>query len=161
MTAVRTRIKQAILAALEDIELVGHVAAPAKRDEIAIEDITDTLSTGKAYIEVGIGGDDVDQNRTQVVRKTFPVVLLCHLPDNLPEGKSHDEYADDLYGAVVALLEDELDPTVGTWGGLAEQTIDLGGGGIGNDPDGMGTLVTVIHFEVVYRHTRGDVEAVR
>lgn len=159
--AVRTRIKHAIMAALEDIEMVGHVAAPSRRDEIAVEDIVDTLATGKAYIEVAIGGDEADQNRTQIIRKTFPVVLLCHLPDNLPHGNSHDEYADELYAEVVSLLENDLDPTVGTWGGLAEQSIDMGGGGIGNDPDGMGTLVTVIYFEVVYRHTRGAMEAAR
>lgn len=159
--SVRTQIKNAIVDAIAALDKVGHVARPDQRSQISQEDIYKVTSDGKTYVELGVGGDEPEQNHSTLIRKTFPILALCHLPDAMPEGVSADEYADELYAEIIALLEDEADPSVGTWGGLAEQSRDLGGGGIGNDPDGMGTLVTLIHFEVVYRHTRGDLEAAR
>ena len=161
MTAIRTRIIQALAAAIEDLELVGGVAEPSLRDETAEAAIVETIKAPAAYVEIGIGSDEPGQQHSQLIRKTFPVTLICHLPDDPPNEQSVLEFAGVVYGAIVALAEDESDPTVGRWGELAEQTIDQGGGGIGLDPGGLGTLVTVVHLDIVYRHTRGNVEAVR
>jgi hypothetical protein len=161
MTPVRTQIVDTILEDLRALEMVGHVSDVDTRNSIAEQRITEILSTGKAYVEIGIGSDEPEQNHSTLIRKTFPIFLLCHLPDNRPDGVSYRAYADQLYAEVVGLIEDETDPSVGTWGGLAEQTIDQGGGGIGQDPGGMGTTVTVFEMDVVYRHARGDLEALR
>ncbi|MEO1277954.1 MAG: hypothetical protein AAFV77_03250 [Planctomycetota bacterium] len=161
MTAVRTRIVQALAAAIENIDIVGGVAEPSVRDEAADGAIIDTLKAQQAYVEMGIGADEPGQDHSQLLKKTFPVTLICHLPDTPPSDQTHLEFAGAVYGAIVALIEDESDPSVGTWGELAEQTIDQGGGGIGLDPGGLQTLVTVVQLDIVYRHTRGDIEAVR
>ncbi|UYV13749.1 MAG: hypothetical protein NCW75_05555 [Phycisphaera sp.] len=161
MTAVRTQIVQAIAAALEDVSIIGHVAEPSKRDPIEEENIIKVISEGQAYVELGVGGDEPGQEHQDIVKKTFPITAICHLPDNPPDGVSHLEFAGQVYGAIVALLVDPNDQSVGRWGDLAEQSIDQGGGGVGLDPGGMDTLVTVVHFDVIYRHTLGDVEAVR
>lgn len=165
--SVRTRILNAIVAAIEDISEVGVVVRPGLTPEDMAGVITEQITAGKCAVEMMVGHDDPEGDASdtfRVMRWEMPVGLAIHLPSPLPNRPSSDEqytadeYASLLHRAVYLLY---MGPTTqpGRWpdagGDTARHSFPLGGGGVYVD-DVFGTNVTEHAFMVHYAHQATD-----
>jgi len=165
---VRTRLLNAIVAAVGAVPNVGAVIRPGLTPEGLEEAVVAQTRGGKFAVEVLVAHDDPEGDASDtltVQRWELPIGLYVHLPSPLPlrspdgpERLSADEVASDIHAALYLLyMGPDTDP--GRWvdadGPTARSTHPLGGGGVYID-DRMGTEVTEHAFVVHYAHQATD-----
>ncbi len=120
--------------------------------------IAKALAEGKFVHELLIM-DDVGldpQDAFNLDAWSFDVFDLITIPDSvIAGGRTPYDVAADIHAEVYRTYADAADPGgKQSWGGLAESTTCIGGGGIAIAENGM--RETVSAFRIKYRHAYGD-----
>lgn len=158
-STVKTRIGHAIASMLEgltgpQIPAIASLVWGSRGDR---NDgvIVDGTSAGQIVFELVLGDDEIVDNSDgyNIVHKRFFAGVLVYLPESLPDGAGGQLTPDDVAGRVHQAIT-AVHAADATWGGLAMDTEDIGGGGA--FPSGLGGSETAVMFQVDYRHLRGD-----
>jgi hypothetical protein len=166
---IRLRILRALRDGLAAMPWVGHVAIdPLGTHPDSARAAQDAFAQGKAVIEITASDDggpdgqgDVEHHVHGPTDASFDVglVVLCPTTPAALAGQpqSPAEFACRAHAAIVEYLQSE--PAGQTFGGLAVETVYVGGGGIGVEPD-LGCVATAAAARVRYRHDHGRTDLV-
>lgn len=151
----RLSIYQQITSQLIALDMIGLVIEPGDWNTSAAEVISDPTDP-KHVAELAFGDDRVIGTPSNVIDKKFQVAVMVHLSPALSEddGSSYMAQAEAAYKAIEALYGG-YGPDDGTWGGFAIKTVDDGGGGLSIESSSH-NIVTVVYFDVQYRHRPGE-----
>lgn len=158
-TTVRARIIRAVADAVAALPFVGSLEheGQTQQDPATPAGIT---ADGLAAVVLMVGDDRIEgEQQNALTTKRFAIGLTIALPegtvarDGGGDPLSPGEIAAEVCARILELYAaEDGDPT---WGGLAIDTDELGGGGVGIDPDAY-RVFTTHAFEIEYRHWYGD-----
>jgi hypothetical protein len=152
---VREQIIAAIIAGLEGIESIGAVIDAGRRGIEAGQELEAAIGAGKYAAELSVLDDERDDAASShdLEAMRFVVVVILHMPTVI--GGDLEPYQAAARGH--ELVRQLYSSAAGAerWGDLAQDTTNMGGGGVGIHED-LGTVCTVSAFEVLYRYRRTD-----
>lgn len=159
--SVRENILDAIIAAVGTIPNLGNKPGGSEKAVFDAADvdtgtIVQIVQEGKRAVEIAFDDDvpEFDNGVDGADAFRFDVMLLMHLPESGPGIGSPSVEAARAYSDVHMVYAHVDDQTIGTWGGLATGTDNLGGGAVSYS--GFGTNCVAAKFRVHYRHRTGD-----
>lgn len=157
MSTIREQIIDAIVAGITGLDGFGAVIDAGRRDSAAGQALGDALNGGTYAAELSVLDDEQDEAGTshQLEAMRFQVIVVVHMPTELPGDIQPYQAASRVHEQIRKLYTSTS--SAGTWGGLAIDTTNLGGGGVGIH-EIEGTVCTASVFEVKYRTLRTDGE---
>jgi len=145
---VREQIIDEVIARVATLAMVGVVVEPGDDDNA----IAAAIAAQKIAVEIVVGNDETTEPAASVESYRMPIEIVAYLPKGDTEvRRTADRFKSSVY---LLLCGDEAARTLNN---LAVNTLpaNVFGGGVYMDQD-RGLPLTIIGFEVDYRHTRGN-----